>query len=61
VAHVRSYITGQHVRLGSPAGHLYTLAGWYLDEFVKTADGWRSRSRRFKSVWLEGNPAVFGR
>jgi hypothetical protein len=58
---VRSYITGQHVRSESLAGHLYTMGGWYLDEFVQTPDGWRSVQRRFKSVWLDGNPAVFSR
>jgi 3-phenylpropionate/cinnamic acid dioxygenase small subunit len=58
---VRSYLTGQHVRQDAPAGQLYMMAGWYVDDFVQTPDGWRSASRQFKSVWSSGNPTVFQR
>ena len=36
----------------------YVLAGAYDDELVKTADGWRIRSRKLTIQWTSGDPAV---
>jgi hypothetical protein len=54
----RTYIQGQHVRQKARAGRLFMIGGWYLDEIVRTSDGWRIASRRFETAWMDGNPSV---
>ena len=48
----------QHVKLGVPGGELYVIAGHYLDELVRTPEGWRIAHRTLRETWHEGNIEV---
>ncbi|MGI5159149.1 nuclear transport factor 2 family protein [Microbispora sp. CA-102843] len=54
----RTYLIAQHIRHGTPGGDLYTIAGTYVDRFVRTRDGWRIANRHLTHTWTQGNPAV---
>jgi len=54
----RCYVHAQHVRPGLPDGDQFVVAGSYLDDCVRTPDGWRIRHRALKVLWTSGNPAV---
>jgi hypothetical protein len=54
----RTYVVAQHVGRGDLEGSLFTVAGWYLDRFVSTDQGWRIAERAFVSVWTDGNADV---
>ncbi len=58
-AHVRTYVTTPHVRYAAEAGNLFTVAGWYHDDLVRTGDGWRITRRTYENAWSQGNPGVF--
>jgi ketosteroid isomerase-like protein len=55
------YLQAQHVRPGTPGGDRYLVGGRYLDQFVRTTDGWRIAVRRLEVSWTQGNPAVLDR
>ncbi len=57
-ARARCYLHAQHTKAGTPGGDNLTLGGIYLDELVRTADGWRIAKRELRTLWVEGNPAV---
>lgn len=57
-AKVRLYVHAQHTRAGTPGGDNFTIGGIYVDDVVRTPDGWRIRQRELKMLWQEGNPAV---
>lgn len=59
-ARARSYIHAQHTKAGTPGGDNFTIGGVYVDEIVRTPDGWRIRARELKMLWQDGNPAVLG-
>lgn len=53
-----SYVHGRFIRLGVEGGTMFESTGWYDDELVRTADGWRIQTRNCRTVWAGGNPAV---
>lgn len=57
-AHTHCYLHAQHKREGTPGGDYLTIGGSYIDEIVKTPDGWKIKKRHLKVTWQEGNPAV---
>lgn len=52
------YLLSQHLKAGTPGGDLYTIAGRYDDELVRTPDGWRIAVRRLARIWSDGNREV---
>lgn len=54
-----TYFQAQHVRVGTPGGDLYTIAGTYRDRLVRDSDArWRITERHQEYTWRDGNPAV---
>ncbi len=54
------YLQAQHVKTGTSGGDNFTIAGKYLDKFVRTDGGWRIKDRRLEAMWTDGNAAVVG-
>jgi hypothetical protein len=52
------YLQAQHVRAGMADGEQFIFAGRYLDQHVRTPDGWRIAERRLEPMWTAGNPRV---
>lgn len=52
---LRTYIQARLMRRDSPDGDHCTGGGYYLDRVVRTAAGWRIRSRHVFGRWQEGN------
>ncbi len=52
LASSRSYVQGTHV---DAEGDIFTTGGFYEDQFVRTADGWRISQRRFVSQFRGGS------
>jgi len=46
------------IRRGIEGGELWEGTGWYDDDLVRTAAGWRIRRRTCRVVWWSGNPLV---
>lgn len=46
------------IRRGVESGDFWEGTGWYDDELVRTADGWRISRRACRVVWWGGNPIV---
>ena len=57
----RCYLHAQHTLHGTPGGDNFIIAGRYVDDLVRTADGWRITHRVLHFDWNEGNPKVTGR
>lgn len=57
----RCYLHAQHTKRGTEGGDNFIIAGRYLDELVRTDDGWRITHRVLEMDWMEGNPKVTGR
>jgi hypothetical protein len=38
----------------------FEMAGFYDDEFARTAEGWRIKRRYYRGSWWSGNPNVVG-
>lgn len=60
-ARSRCYVRAQHTRRGLEDGDNFMIAGTYVDEWRRTADGWRITSRTLVVSWTEGNPGVLAR
>jgi hypothetical protein len=58
VARSRCYLRAQHVKRGCEGGHLFEVAGYYRDEWVRREDGWRISRRQIVVTWQSGNPRV---
>ena len=54
-----AYVRADHVHEDLPGEHLEFL-GRYLDELVRTSEGWRIRHRRFEIWWTQGAGEVLG-
>ena len=54
----RCYVQAQHTKAGVEGGDNYAIGGIYLDEIVRTAEGWRIRYRELRILWSEGNQSV---
>jgi hypothetical protein len=60
-AHFSCYVQAQHVLLGAPGGHLFTVGGRYENDAVRGGDGlWRMALLDFEPTWTGGNPDVLG-
>lgn len=59
-ARARSYLHAQQTKYGMPGGENFTIAGTYIDDLIKTSDGWKIRKRELVIAWQTGNPAVMG-
>lgn len=57
-AHAFTYGTWRLVRKATDGNPLWDGSGWYDDELVKTAEGWRIKRRTCRIVWWVGNPKV---
>ena len=57
----RCYVQAQHTLRGAEGGENFIMAGHYVDDVVRTADGWRIARRVLTIDWTEGNPSVTGR
>ena len=57
----RTYLISQHIRESAPGEKHYFIGGEYVDTLVRTADGWRIRTRRLDRMWTEGDRAVIKR
>ncbi len=57
----RAYFQAQHVRKDTPGGDLYTIAGTYDDQWVRTPGGWRIAVRTQTYTWRSGNRDVVAR
>ena len=42
----------------TPGGDTYTVGGEYIDQMVRTPDGWRIAHRLLEPTFLDGNPEV---
>ena len=54
----RAYLFAQHIRKEAENGPHYVVAGEYLDQLVRTPDGWRIKYRILNTLWTEGNREV---
>lgn len=53
------YLQAQHVFRGAPGGDHFLVGGHYVDELVRTPEGWRITHRTLHMTWSEGNADVF--
>lgn len=59
-ARSRCYVQAQHTKRGTAGGDNFVIGGAYIDELVRTAEGWRICRRELRLIWQEGNPRVLG-
>ncbi len=57
----RCHLQSQQVLAGCDGGENYIVGGYYQDQLVRTADGWRIAHRLMQQTWTEGNPGVVKR
>ncbi|WP_419918214.1 nuclear transport factor 2 family protein [Candidatus Poriferisocius sp.] len=43
---------------GTPGGDTFIVGGKYIDQMVRTPDGWRIAHRLLEQTFLDGNPEV---
>lgn len=53
-----SYVHARFIRQVRDGGSMFESAGWYDDELIRTAQGWRITRRVCRTLWSGGNPAV---
>ena len=53
-----SYVRGLFMRTLPEGGNMFESGGWYDDQLVRTAAGWRIKDRVCRMQWWTGNPAV---
>ncbi len=53
-----SYVRGVFVREMPEGGNMFESTGWYDDQLVHTAQGWRIAKRASLMTWWGGNPDV---
>jgi len=58
IANAMTYATWRLIRKGLDGGDFWEGTGWYDDVLVRTAAGWRIRSRVCRIIWWGGNPLV---
>jgi hypothetical protein len=49
-------VQAQHVLANAPGGGLYTVGGDYLNDVVRTPEGWKMTRLDFRPLWTSGNP-----
>lgn len=60
-ATAQCYLISQHIRAGEPGGEEYVIGGRYVDELVRTPEGWRITYRQLHRMWTSGNREVVRR
>lgn len=55
------YFQAQHVKMGTPGGNTFIIAGSYRDRVVRTPGGWKIAQRDQAYAWMDGNPGVVAR
>jgi SnoaL-like domain len=55
------YFQAQHVRIGTPGGERYIIAGSYADTLNRATGGWKITERVQTYIWRDGNRAVVAR
>lgn len=55
------YFQAQHVRVGTPGGETYIIAGRYTDTLTRAAGRWKITERVQTYIWRDGNRAVVAR
>ena len=53
-----SYVHGRFIRQVAEGGNMFESTGWYDDQLVRLAVGWRIKFRSCRTVWSGGNPLV---
>ena len=53
-----SYMRAEHFVINDEGENYYTMGGYYVDELVRTADGWKIRSVNLAVTWNRGNRNV---
>jgi len=54
-----SYMQAQHFLPNDKGGNTLTLGGYYTNELVRTAEGWKIRKCKLTVTWTTGNRHVF--
>lgn len=54
----RCQLQSQHVLQGAAGGDNFIIGGYYEDQLVRTAAGWRISNRLMAETWREGNAGV---
>lgn len=54
----RCYLQAQHIYHGVEGSPLFIVAGRYVDDMVRTPDGWRIKRRELIGMWTDGNRQV---
>jgi 3-phenylpropionate/cinnamic acid dioxygenase small subunit len=58
-ARCSSYVRAQHYRTRhATGGNTLDMGGTYVDELVRTEDGWRIAHRVLEITWREGNGGI---
>jgi hypothetical protein len=57
-AHAFVYGSWRLIRRAAEGAPLWDGTGWYDDDLIRTADGWRIARRTCRVVWWTGNSAV---
>jgi ketosteroid isomerase-like protein len=57
-ARTHCYLHAQHTKAGTEGGDNFVIGGAYIDELVRTSQGWRIQQRELQLIWQEGNPRV---
>ena len=53
-----SYMRAEHFVLNNEGENYYTMGGYYVDELVRTPDGWKIRAVTLNVTWNRGNRHV---
>lgn len=53
-----SYMRAEHFVINNEGENYYTMGGYYINELVRTADGWKLRGMTLTVTWNRGNRYV---
>lgn len=53
------YFQAQHVVAGTEGGDNFLVGGTYVDDCVRTPEGWRIQRKTLHPTWQDGNAKVF--
>ncbi len=54
----RTYLVAHHIGRDDFDDELFTVAGWHIDRFGLTNEGWRITERGFVGAWTQGDSRV---
>lgn len=58
IATCTSYMRAEHFVINNEGENYYTMGGYYVDELVRTANGWKICSVNLNVTWNRGNRNV---